>query len=181
MRARFLELIERETAHGPKGRIVAKMNSLEDPGIIEKLYAASEAGVRIDLWVRGFCCLRPGVPGLSETIKVRSVIGRFLEHSRAYLFFNGQADPAQAETFIGSADWMSRNLNNRVETIAPVLSTSARQEIWEVLQMYADDTALTWILNSDGSYTHLHGSSEVPSVQERLMARARDRVKAPGA
>ena len=181
MRSRFLELIERETGHGPKGRIVAKMNSLEDPGIIEKLYEASQAGVRIDLWVRGFCCLRPQVKGLSETITVRSVIGRFLEHSRAYMFFGGQPNPAKAETFIGSADWMSRNLNNRVETIAPVLSTVARKEIWDVLLMYFDDTAVSWALNSDGSYTPLHGTSDVASVQERLMARARDRVKAPGA
>lgn len=178
MRARFIQLIERETAHGARGRIVAKMNSLEDPGVIEKLYAASGAGVRIDLWVRGFCCLRPQVPGLSENITVRSVIGRFLEHSRAYLFFNGQDDPMQADCYIGSADWMSRNLNNRVETIAPVLAPAARREIWEALQLYADDTQTTWLLEPNGRYRPLRVNGGPAPVQERLMARARERAKA---
>jgi polyphosphate kinase len=180
MRARFIQLIERETAHGPQGRIVAKMNSLEDPGIIEMLYGASQAGVRIDLWVRGFCCLRPQVPGLSENIRVRSVIGRFLEHSRAYLFFNGQPDPLKADCYIGSADWMSRNLNNRVETIAPVLAPAARQEIWDCLQLYAEDTATTWALQADGRYRALRGEPGPAPVQERLMARSRDRARAAG-
>ncbi len=180
MRSRFTELIERETAHGPRGRIVAKMNSLEDPPIIEKLYEASQAGVRIDLIVRGFCCLRPGVPGLSETITVRSVIGRFLEHSRAYLFFNGQPDPVQADAFIGSADWMSRNLNNRVETIAPVAGPALRAEIWEVLQLYFADKRLSWSLGSDGSYAPLREDDGDLGVQSHLMARIRERHKGPG-
>jgi len=180
MRARFIQLIDRETAHGPQGRIVAKMNSLEDPGIIEKLCAASAAGVRIDLWVRGFCCLRPQVAGLSENITVRSVIGRFLEHSRAYLFFNGQADPLQADCLIGSADWMSRNLNNRVETIAPVQAPALRAEIWEALQLYFDDTQTTWLLCADGAYLSLRDQGGPAPVQERLMARARERARAAG-
>ena len=180
MRARFIDMIERETAHGQAGRIVAKMNSLEDGPIIEKLYAASNAGVRIDLIVRGFCCLKPGVPGMSDNIRVRSVIGRFLEHSRAYLFFNGQPDPVQGELYIGSADWMSRNLNNRVETIAPILAPGPKQEIWEVLQMYFDDSTLTWALQPDGSYTPLRHDASGPGVQSLLMARTRDRHRTPG-
>jgi polyphosphate kinase len=177
MRSRFEELIVRETAHGSRGRIAAKMNSLEDPVIIEKLYEASKAGVRIDLIVRGFCCLRPGVPGLSETITVKSVIGRFLEHSRCYWFFDGQPDPVNAELFIGSADWMSRNLNNRVETIAPVLSPGPKAEIWEILQAYFDDKQLSWALRPDGSYAPLRGPQDEPGVQALLMARARERHK----
>jgi polyphosphate kinase len=177
MRSRFHDLIDREKAHGPKGRIAAKMNSLEDPQIIEKLYEASQAGVRIDLIVRGFCCLRPGVPGLSQNISVRSIIGRFLEHSRAYLFFNGQDDPALAETYIGSADWMSRNLDNRVETIAPVDQPALRKEIWEVLGMHFSDRQLSWALQSDGSYTPLRAAEEEPGVQSLLMARVRERHK----
>lgn len=177
MRARFHELIARETAHGPKGRIVAKMNSLEDPLIIEKLYEASRAGVRIDLLVRGFCCLRPGVPGLSETITVRSVVGRFLEHSRAYLFFNGHGDPLRADYYIGSADWMSRNLDARVEAIVPVEAPSLRAEIWECLSLYFADRQLSWQLGPDGAYTPLRGPQEEPGVQALLMARARERHK----
>lgn len=177
MRARFHELIERETAHGPKGRIVAKMNALEDPQIIEKLYAASQAGVKVGLIVRGFCCLRPGVPGLSENITVRSVIGRFLEHSRAYLFFNGQTDPDKADTYIGSADWMSRNLNNRVESIVPVNSAALRAELWELLSHYFEDRQLSWALQADGSYAPLRAAEDEPGVQALLMARARERHK----
>jgi polyphosphate kinase len=180
MRARFLELIDGETAHareGRPGRIVAKMNALEDPQIIERLYAASAAGVRIDLIVRGFCCLRPQVPGLSEHISVRSIIGRFLEHSRAYLFFKGQEDPMQADYFIGSADWMNRNLNNRVETIAPVQAAPLKREIWEALGLYFEDTRLAWQLLADGTYHPLRTEDSGPGVQERLMAQARERAR----
>jgi len=184
MRTRFLDLIDAETAHARQGRparIVAKMNSLEDAQIIERLYAASDAGVRIDLIVRGFCCLRPGVKGLSENITVRSIIGRFLEHSRAYLFFKGQEDPLKADLFIGSADWMSRNLNNRVETIAPVKATALKQEIWEALALYFEDTQLSWSLGPDGSYTPLRNADSEEGVQQKLMAWARERVRGVGA
>ncbi|HTB21379.1 MAG TPA: polyphosphate kinase 1 [bacterium] len=180
MRTRFLELIDAETAHaaaGRPGRIVAKMNALEDTEIIEHLYAASAAGVRIDLIVRGFCCLRPGVPGLSENITVRSIIGRFLEHSRTYIFFKGQNKPMKADYFIGSADWMNRNLNNRVETIAPVQATPLKREIWGALEMYFDDTRQAWQLNSDGSYVPLRTKDSGPGVQDRLMAYARERAR----
>jgi polyphosphate kinase len=184
MRRRFVELIEAEAGRaraGRPGRIVAKMNSLEDPQIIEGLYAASQAGVQVDLIVRGFCCLKPGVPGLSENIRVRSVIGRFLEHSRTYVFFGGQTDPSAAEYFIGSADWMSRNLNNRVETIAPVRCPNLKREIWEILGLYFEDTHQSWELLADGEYRCLRGADTLPGVQERLMSRARERVKGAAA
>src|SRR5678815_4412520 len=118
-----MKLIQREmdiAAAGGPARIIAKMNSLEDLKITNKLYEASQAGVRITLIVRGFCCLRPGVPGLSENIRVISVVGRFLEHSRIFHFAQGAADPVQGAWFISSADWMYRNLSSRVEVAVPV-------------------------------------------------------------
>ena len=120
MRPRLLDLIHRETQNqraGRPSRIVAKMNQLEDPDIIEALCEASQAGVPIDLIIRGFCCLRPGVPGHTENIRIRSIIGRFLEHSRILYFANGRQDPAEGEYFIGSADWMFRNLSKRIEVV----------------------------------------------------------------
>src|SRR5262245_31237115 len=123
MRERFLELIDREIAHSRAGRparLIAKMNQLEDRPICQALTRASQAGVSIDLIIRGFCVLPPGVPGLTERVRVISVIGRFLEHSRIYYFQNGTADPAAGDYFIGSADWMERNLSRRVEAITPV-------------------------------------------------------------
>jgi polyphosphate kinase len=123
MRTRLLALIGREIEHqrlGRPARIVAKMNQLEDPDIIAALCEASQAGVSIDLIIRGFCCLRPGVPGRTESIRVRSIIGRFLEHSRIFHFANGHQSPIEGEFFIGSADWMSRNLSKRIEVVAPV-------------------------------------------------------------
>ena len=107
---------------GQPARIIAKMNQLEDPEMIEALCEASEAGVSIDLIIRGFCCLRPGVPGRTENIRIRSIIGRFLEHSRIFYFANGKEDPAEGEYFIGSADWMFRNLSKRIEVVTPVLA-----------------------------------------------------------
>ncbi len=120
MRPRLLDLIHRETQNrraGRPSRIIAKMNQLEDPDIIEALCEASQAGVPIDLIIRGFCCLRPGVPGHTENIRIRSIIGRFLEHSRILYFANGRQDPAEGECFIGSADWMFRNLSKRIEVV----------------------------------------------------------------
>jgi len=132
MRRRFTELIRREAEHAKAGRpsrIHAKMNQLQDSGIIRELYRASRAGVPIDLNVRGLCCLRPGVPGLSDTIRVFGVVGRFLEHSRLFRFENG----GKPEHYIGSADWMKRNLNNRVETVAPVEDPALKSELDEIL------------------------------------------------
>ena len=119
LRDRMISLIDRETQHqrsGGQGRIVAKMNALVDPMIIRKLYEASMAGVKVDLIVRGVCCLRPGVPGVSDTIRVISVIGRLLEHSRVFYFYNN----GDEEIFIGSADWMTRNFDRRVEAVTPI-------------------------------------------------------------
>ncbi len=152
LRERFIELIRREVAHHQAGRkagIIAKFNSLTDTSIIEELYAASRAGVPIDLIVRGICCLRPGLAGHSETIRVGSIVGRFLEHSRAYCFLNGGTE----EVYLGSADWMSRNLDRRVEVIFPVRDERLRERVRrEVLDVpLADHVKMRW-LQSDGTY-----------------------------
>jgi polyphosphate kinase len=151
MRQRFVELIRREAAHAAEGRpsgIRAKMNQLQDPEIIRELYAASQAGVPISLNIRGLCCLRPGVEGLSDNIRVFSVLGRFLEHGRVYGFENGGAP----EFYLGSADWMKRNLDRRVETIAPVSDPVLVAEIEEILSVYEEDNCSSWELRSDGTY-----------------------------
>lgn len=151
MRERFLKLIRRERhfqKQGIPGKIIAKMNALEDPDIIEELYEASQAGVEIDLIVRGFCCMRPGFPGISERVRIISIIGRFLEHSRIFYFFNG----GEEEYYIGSADWMSRNLDNRVEAITPIEDPALRQELREFLDILLSDNRKAWDLLSDGTY-----------------------------
>jgi polyphosphate kinase len=158
MRSRFLELIQRETDNqraGRPARIVAKMNQLEDPAIIEALCEATGAGVAIDLVIRGICCLRPGIAGRSEGIRVRSIIGRFLEHSRIFHFAAGHADPLDGEFYIGSADWMFRNLSRRVEVVTPVTAPGPKQRLWEILDICLRDHRQAWILNSDGSYSQL--------------------------
>jgi polyphosphate kinase len=183
MKTRFLELIERETSLGSKGRIVAKMNQLEDKHIINALYKASQAGVQIDLIIRGFCCLRPGVPGLSETIRVRSILGRFLEHSRVYCFGNGSEDPVKHEYYIGSADWMSRNLQNRVEVVAPICDEDNRRKLRDILQSQLADNTNAWSLQSDGSYVLKKPGKdeEEMSSQKALIKRtARQRAIDPG-
>jgi polyphosphate kinase len=159
MRRRWLELIRREIdnqrANLP-ARIVAKMNQVEDPEVIDLLCEASTAGVPIDLIVRGFCCLRPGVPGRTENIRVRSIIGRFLEHSRIFHFAAGSVDPLQGEFFIGSADWMFRNLSKRVEVVTPVLAREWKEKLWEVLDICLRDRRQAWVLGVDGAYSQLH-------------------------
>ncbi len=152
LRERFIEMIRREVAHHEAGRkagIIAKFNSLTDTSIIEELYAASRAGVPIDLIIRGICCLRPGVDGHSETIRVGSIVGRFLEHSRAYCFVNG----GEEEIYVGSADWMSRNLDRRVEVIFPLRDERIRERVRrEVLSVpLADHDKMRW-LQPDGTY-----------------------------
>ena len=151
LRSRLCELIQREMAVPGGGRIIMKMNSLVDPGMIDQLYAASSAGVEIDLVVRGICCLRPGVPGLSEHIRVRSLIGRYLEHSRIFHFANG-AGPGDAVTFIGSADLMPRNLDRRVEAAVPVIDPSLQRRVREVLDTVLADDVLAWTLAPDGRW-----------------------------
>ncbi len=151
MRDRMIEMIDRETEHsrkGGSGRIVAKMNALVDPPIIQALYAASQAGVKIDLIIRGICCLRPNTEGLSENIRVISVVGRFLEHSRIFYFHNN----GQEEIYIGSADWMTRNLSRRVEAITPIESPQAFLELQEILGVLLADNRHAWELQSDGKY-----------------------------
>lgn len=158
MRNRFMELIDNEIANAKAGKpagVFAKMNSMEDRMITEKLYEASQAGVKIELIVRGFCCLRPGVPGLSENITVRSVIGRFLEHSRVYAFANASKDPGKYIYYISSADWMYRNLSNRVEAACPIIDPDAKRRLWELFEIHLRDRQNAWIMNPDATYTHL--------------------------
>ena len=180
MRSRFNEMIDREIEIArrradaiekredgadelPEGRIWTKINSLEDLKITDKLYEASKAGVKIKLIVRGFCCLRPGVPGLSENIQVRSVVGRYLEHSRIFHFGAGHTDPVDGEWYIGSADWMHRNLNDRVECTTPVRDPVARARLLEIFEIMLADKTNAWDLESDGSYTRaIPGEREAP-------------------
>jgi polyphosphate kinase len=177
MRQRFLELIAREVEHARAGRgghIIAKMNSLEDREIVEALYAASAAGVEMDLIVRGICRLRPGLPGQSETIRVVSIVGRFLEHARIFYFANA----GRPEFFIGSADWMSRNLDYRVEAIAPVEDLRLQEELKAILDIQLADNMKAWDLRSDGGYVQRKPREGEPerSSQDILMQRAQDRV-----
>jgi polyphosphate kinase len=178
MKARFLEMIEREmrlarehaAGRSPVGgRIIAKMNAMEDRTVMQRLYDASAAGVDITLLVRGFCCLRPGVPGLSRTIRVRSIVGRFLEHSRIFYFGAGRADPVDGEYYISSADWMYRNLNNRVEAACPVLGREARARLAAVLDIMIRDRRCAWDLRPDGTYERPPEAPDAPEDSpERL-------------
>jgi polyphosphate kinase len=152
MRQRFTELIRREADHAAQGRpagIYAKVNQLQDPDIIRELYRASRLGVRIRVNVRGLCCLRPGVEGLSERIQVHGLVGRFLEHSRLYRFVNG----GSPEYYLGSADWMKRNLDNRVETIVPILDPAIREQLDRIIEVYDSDNSTVWDCGPDGAYT----------------------------
>jgi polyphosphate kinase len=158
MKRRFLEMIDREIEHqeaGRPARIIAKINQLEDSDIVEALYRAGRAGVSVDLIVRGFCVLKPGIEKVSDTIRVVSVLGRFLEHSRVYYFRNGAEDKLEGDFYIGSADWMHRNLERRIEAVTPVYDAAARKRVWEVLKIMLGDRREAWELQSDGSYVQL--------------------------
>ncbi len=175
MRDRFQDTIEQEIEHcrqGGVGRIVAKMNALVDPNIISRLYEASQVGVQIDLIVRGICCLRPGIKGVSDNIKVISIVGRLLEHSRIFYFYNG----GDEQVYIGSADWMPRNLNRRVECITPVEDPNIKKELQEILGIMLSDNRQAWELQSDGSYIQRRPQSdeEERSSQQILMEMAQE-------
>ncbi len=174
MRDRFLQLIHREIEHQKQGYpsyIIAKMNSLVDPEIISTLYEASQVGVNVDLIIRGICCLRPKVQGLSDRIRVISVIGRFLEHSRIFYFSNG----GEEQVYIGSADWMPRNLDARVEVVTPVEETSLVQELKQILEIVLADNRQTWDLHADGTYVQRVPKDGEPemSSQKHFMSQGR--------
>ncbi|HET9275753.1 MAG TPA: polyphosphate kinase 1 [Gemmatimonadales bacterium] len=168
MRSRLETLIRREIAHaeaGREARILAKMNALVDPAIIAQLYEASRAGVRIDLLVRGICCLRPGIPGVSEHIRVLSIVGRFLEHSRAWYFRNGGSE----EVYIGSADWMERNLDRRIEAAAPLGDPAHRAAVRDLLELMWRDNRQAWELAADGTWTQRAPGEEPEVATHRAM------------
>ena len=160
LRKKFLKLISRETKHakeGKEGRIVAKMNSLCDKGIIAALYEASAAGVKIDLIIRGICCLKVGIEGISENIRVRSIVGNFLEHSRIFYFLND----GQPEFYMGSADWMPRNLDRRVEILFPVEDEEIKKSVYHILEVELEDNVKAHILNKDGKYEKIDKRGKV--------------------
>jgi len=167
LRDRLEGLIRREMDHqkqGRRGHLILKMNSLMDKSIIRLLYQASQAGVHMDLIVRGICCLRPGLEGISENIRVVSIVGRFLEHSRIFYFRNG----GQEEVYLGSADLMPRNLNHRVEALFPVESPKLVQYLRdEVLATYLADNSQAREMESNGSYKRLEPHSEEPGINSQ--------------
>jgi polyphosphate kinase len=172
MRPGLIERVRRETEKGDSGRVTLKMNALVDPDLIDALYDASAAGVRVELIVRGICCLRPQTPGLSEHIRARSILGRFLEHSRVYRF---GADPASAEHLIGSADLMPRNLDGRVEALVPVLAPELKARLDEALEIELADDTLAWELDADGRWEKVPrviGVDTHRRLQELAIARA---------
>jgi polyphosphate kinase len=183
LRDAFLTLVEREMAHAAAGRpsgIVLKMNALLDRACVEALYRASAAGVEIDLIIRGACTLVPGVPGLSERVRVRSIIGEFLEHSRIWRFENGGAP----EWYIGSADLMDRNLDRRIEAFAPIDDPAARAEIDEILRIMLADDRRSWLLAPDGRWQRTERLTGIPGAidaQQLLKARAAERAQAAAA
>ncbi|HLA95909.1 MAG TPA: polyphosphate kinase 1, partial [Pyrinomonadaceae bacterium] len=173
LRERLTELIRREAQNkteGKSARIIIKANSLTDVDLIEELYAASNAGVEIDLIIRGICALRPGIAGLSQNIRVRSVVGRFLEHSRIFYFSNG-GDAADEEIYIGSADWMQRNLDRRVEVLLPIIDLEIKEYIKEtILESYLRDNTNSRILKSDGTYRKVAINGSEPFDSQMFFA-----------
>jgi polyphosphate kinase len=170
MRNRFMGLVAREAEHARAGRparIVAKMNALVDPAMIRALYAASEAGVPIDLIIRGICALRPGIAGVSERIRVISVVGRFLEHSRLWYFQND----GSPEFYLGSADWMQRNFDRRVEVVTPIEDPALHPRLHSLLATYLADNRQSWELRSDGSYVQLEPNGEAPRGSHAALMR----------
>jgi polyphosphate kinase len=171
LRSRLLEEIRREAESG-NGRIVIKVNNLSDDGIIDALYAASRAGTEIDLIVRSICCLRPGVSGLSERIRVRSTLGRFLEHSRIFRFGHPDRTPRY---FIGSADLMTRNMDRRVETLVQIDGSALQERLEEILSANLEPNPLSWSLGPDGVWRR-NAATGAPTSHERFQALARQRA-----
>jgi polyphosphate kinase len=168
MRERFFELIERESANARAGmpaRIIVKLNALVDAGIIQALYRASQAGVDIDMIVRGICCLRPGIPELSDRIRVISIVGRFLEHSRLWYFENA----GEPEYYTGSADWMPRNLDRRVESVVPIEDRALHPRLWSLLNTCLNDNRQAWDLEADGSWKQRTPDSGEERATHRLL------------
>lgn len=171
---KFKELIQRERDHAKAGHpalIIAKFNNMEENDLSLALYEASQNKVSIQLIVRGFCCIKPHVKGVSETLSVQSTLGRFLEHSRVFYFRNGKENPIDGDFFLGSADWMYRNLHARVEAITPIYDKVAKEKLWTILQGYWNDTLQTWVMKSDGSYDKKQKVDElhVTGVQNEMM------------
>lgn len=177
IRETFLAKLDREMKHQEEfgnGHFIAKMNALTDKALIKKMYEASQAGVKIELNIRGICCLIPGIPGVSENISVRSIIGRFLEHSRIYYFHNN----GHEELFLSSADMMTRNMVNRVEIAFPILDPDIKKEIRNTLQLFFSDNTKAWALRNDATYAKLQPSGETPiSAQLELMTIAQNKSK----
>ena len=187
LRDDFVSLIRREARlaeAGRGGRIIAKFNSLVDNGIVKELYRASQAGVEIDLIVRGMCILKPGVPGMSETIRVRSIVGQFLEHSRIYVFGN-DGDPV---VLIGSADWMTRNLDRRVEACVTVEEPEIVAELVRICEVQMADDLATRVLQADGTYQRVRPVTDTDGIrsQDEFLAecagspRQQDESRIPG-
>jgi polyphosphate kinase len=169
MRQRFTEMVDREAKNaraGKRSRIIAKMNSLVDEDLIAHLYEASQAGVEIDLIVRGICCLRPGIPDVSDRIRVISIVGRFLEHSRIFYFSND----GNEELYFGSADWMPRNFDRRVEVVTPIEDRRLHSRVCTLLETCLADNRQAWDLHSDGLYEQRKpGAGHVRSTHELLL------------
>ena len=170
-RLRIIEMVEREakwSRQEKSGRIIMKMNSLVDPKTIRALYSASCEGVKIDLIVRGICCLKPGIPGVSDNIRVISVIGRFLEHSRAYYFYNG----GKEELYLGSADMMPRNLDDRIETLFPVLDKALIKIVLSDVELLLSDNVKAWQMNDLGAYSKINNDSPPVNSQAFFLKRS---------
>jgi polyphosphate kinase len=184
MKRRFLEMIDRETAHQAAGRpagIIAKMNQLEDRDICRALHAAALSGVPVDLLVRGFSILAPAAE-VGGNLRVTSIVGRYLEHSRIFYFRNGAKREVDGEFYLGSADWMHRNLDSRVEVVTPIADGTLRQDLWEILGIYLADHRSAWDMQADGSYVQRRPQGSGPAsvhdgAQQALMLRARREAK----